>query len=203
MEQHSSEWINARLGKVGCSRLGDVLAFGTKGQPLQARTDYMMELLCERLADEPADHFKSQAMEWGTQYEPQARTEYEARMGVLVDTHGGMEHPTIPGWWCSPDGLVDDEGGLEIKCPNTTTHVDTLLNGTIKPQYIYQMAGAVLVYARKWWDFVSYDPRLPDNIGFYCKRFTRDDLPLDAVERGVVRFLDELAGLEKILMERK
>lgn len=197
LEQRSGEWLQAKLGKVGCSRLGDVLAVSKRtGEPLQARIDYMMELLCERLTGVNADHFKSAAMEWGVEYEPQARTEYEARNGVLVDEHGGQEHPTIAGWWCSPDGLVGDDGGIEIKCPNTATHLDTLINGTIKEQYIYQMAGAVLIYDRAWWDFVSYDPRLPDELGFYCRRFTRDELPLQAVKDGVIRFLDDLSQLE-------
>lgn len=199
MDQRSSEWLTAKCGKIGCSRLGDVLAIGRNGLPLQARKDYMMELLCERLTGVNAEHFKSPAMEWGVEYEPQARTEYEARKGVLVDEDGGMEHPTIPGWWCSPDGLVGDDGGIEIKCPNTSTHLDTLIIGEIKQQYIYQMTGAVIIYGRKWWDFVSYDPRLPDELGFYCKRFTREELPIQEVTDGVIKFLDDLAELEKSL----
>lgn len=203
MEQRSSEWLKAKLGKVGCSRLGDVLAIGRNGQPLQSRHDYMMDLLCERITGQTADHFKTAAMEWGVEYEPQARTEYEARNGVLVDEDGGMEHPTISGWWCSPDGLVGDDGGIEIKCPNTKTHVDTLLTGEIKQQYIYQMTGAVIIYNRKWWDFVSYDPRIGDDLGYFCRRFYRDKLPVQEVTDGVIKFLDDLEQLEKTLRSNR
>ena len=203
MEQRSAEWMAARCGKVGCSRLGDVMAFGKKnGEPLQARIDYMMELVCERLTGQNAEHFKSDAMEWGVEYEPLARTEYEARQGLMVEEHGGQSHPTITDFWCSPDGLVNDDGGMEIKCPNTGTHIETLLNGTINPRYILQMAGACLIYNRAWWDFVSYDPRLPPDLGFYCRRFTREELPLQMVEDGVRKFLDELYDLEKKLRNR-
>src|SRR3989339_1364435 len=152
--QGSAEWLRAKCGKVGCSRLGSVLAMGQNGKPLLARKDYLFELLCERLSGQAADHFKSTAMEWGTEYEPLARTEYEARQALLVDEDGGMESDAVAGLWCSPDGLVGADGGLEIKCPTTATHLDTLLNGTIKQDYIYQMAGGCFVYGRDWWDFV-------------------------------------------------
>jgi len=202
MIQGSAEWMQARLGKVGCSRLGDVMAFSKKGEPLQAREDYMMELLCERLTGVPAEHFKSAAMEWGTQYEPEARMRYEAECGVMVDEDGGQEHATIPGFRCSPDGLVNEDGGIEIKCPNTATHLNTIISGVINPRYILQMTGAVIIYNRAWWDFVSYDPRLPPDLGYYCRRFTREELPLQAVEEGVQKFLDELYELEKKLRNR-
>jgi len=191
----------AKCGKIGCSRLGDVLAIGRNGLPLQARKDYMIELLCERLTGVNAEHFKSAAMEWGVEYEPQAKTEYEAKNGVLVDADGGMEHPTIKGWWCSPDGLVGGEGGIEIKCPNTSTHLCTLIDGDIKQEYIYQITGAVIIYDRAWWDFVSYDPRLPDDLGLYIKRFERDELPINEVLSGVRAFLAELDAMETRIRE--
>ena len=195
--QGSAEWIKARLGKVGCSRLGDVLAFSKKGEPLQAREDYMMELLCERMTGVPADHFTSDAMKHGTQYEPEARMRYEAERGVMVDEDGGQEHPLITGFRCSPDGLVGPDGGIEIKCPNTATHLNTIITGQVNPRYILQMTGAVIIYNRAWWDFVSYDPRLPDDLGLYIKRFTREELPVNEVLDGVRKFLDELAEFEE------
>lgn len=201
MDQRSVEWLEAKLGKVGCSRLGDVLAISARGEPLQARTDYMMELLCERLTGQFTEHFVSAAMQWGIDNEPDARTEYELHYGVLVEEDGGRAHAGIPDWWCSPDGLVGDDGGVEFKCPNTATHLDTMLNNSIKKQYVYQMAGSVIIYDRKWWDFVSYDPRLPAGLNFYCKRFRREDLPLMEVADGVIKFLDELHQLEEKIRE--
>ena len=196
MEQRSSEWLTAKCGKVGCSRLGEVLSFKKNGASSEERDNYLYELLAERLSGKNTPHFITREMEDGVQYESMARIKYELRNSVMVEEHGGQEHPSIAGWWCSPDGLVGDDGGIEIKCPNTATHLDTLINGTIKEQYIYQMTGAVLIYDRAWWDFVSYDPRLPDELGFYCRRFTRDELPIQLVEDGVIKFLDDLAQLE-------
>ena len=197
MEQGSEEWLLSRVGRVGCSRLGDVLAEGKGGAPSASRRNYMAELLCERLTGKYAEHFTSAEMQRGIDLEPIARATYEARFGVMVKEDGGRGHPAIIGFGCSPDGLIGDDGGLEIKCPNTATHLDTLLDGKINLHYIYQMAGGCLVYDRAWWDFVSFDDRLPDNLSFYCKRFYRDNLPLAKVESGVIQFLSELDALER------
>lgn len=199
MIQRSDEWRTAKAGKVGCSRLGDVLASGRSGAPSATRKNYMAELVCERLTGKPSEHFTSSAMQWGVDTEPLARAAYEARTGVFVIEDGGKECESIAGLWASPDGLIDDVGGLEIKCPNTATHIETLLTGKINSDYIYQMAGNVLVYNRKWWDFVSYDPRLPEKYALYIKRFERKDLPVDEVETGVKRFLEELEEMIKAL----
>ena len=196
MIQGSEEWLLSRVGRVGCSRLSDVLAEGRSGAPSATRKNYMAELLCERLTGRYAEHFTTAEMQRGIDLEPIARAEYEARYGVIVTEDGGREHPTIKGFGCSPDGLIGGEGGLEIKCPNTATHLDTLQHGTVKLDYVYQMAGGCLVYDRQWWDFVSFDDRLPDYLSFYCRRFTRAELPLAKVEAGVIQFLKELDEME-------
>lgn len=195
--QGTDEWKASRVGRVGCSRLGDVLAEGrTKGQPSATRRNYMADLLCERLTGEWTESFYSDDMRRGIEMEPFARSEYEARNGVMVITDGGREHPTIKGFGCSPDGLVGDDGGIEIKCPKKANHLDTFMNGTVKLDYIYQMAGAVIIYDRAWWDFVSYHPSFPENLRLFQKRFYREDLPIQKVTDGVVRFLAELEELE-------
>lgn len=193
MEQRSGEWMQARLGKVGCSRLGDVMAFGRNGAPLKRRTDYMFELVGERFTAQAAEHFHSAAMDRGIEYEPQARIEYETRNGVMVEEHGGMAHPLIADWWGSPDGLVGADGGIEIKCPNTETHFLTITEGIINPDYIYQMAGYCVIFGRAWWDFISFDPRLDGRYGYYQRRFMRDELPCVEIVLGVRQFLVELA----------
>lgn len=197
MEQRSSEWLTAKCGKVGCSRLGEVLSFKKNGASSEERDNYLYELLAERLSGKNTPHFITREMEDGVQYESMARIKYELRSGVMVEEHGGQEHPSITGWWCSPDGLVGDDGGIEIKCPKTKTHIKTIFCNEIRPEYLYQMTGAVLIYDRAWWDFVSYDPRLPDELGFYCRRFAREELPLQSVKDGVIRFLDDLSQMEK------
>lgn len=199
MIQRSEEWLAAKLGKVGCSRLGDVLASGKGGAPSSTRKNYMAELICERLTGKQADHYTNAAMAWGVEKEPLARAAYEATTGNFVEEHGGKECAGIPGWWGSPDGLIGADGGLEIKCPNTATHLETLLTGKIATDYVYQMAGLCFIYDRAWWDFVSYDPRLPDSLALYARHFDRKDLPVDEVVAGVIRFIEELEEKIKAL----
>jgi hypothetical protein len=198
MIQRSEEWKQAKAGKVGCSRLGDVLARGKGGAPSATRKNYMAELVCERLIGKSAEHFTSRSMDHGTETEPMARAAYEARTGVLVEEHGGKSCEDIPDWWASPDGLIGEEGGLEIKCPNTSTHLETMLTGKISTDYLYQMAGNCYIFNREWWDFVSFDPRLPENLSMFVCRFYRKDLPIEEVKAGVIQFVEEL----KILLEK-
>ena len=197
IDQRSPEWYQSRVGRIGCSRLGDVLAQGKGGAPSSTRRNYMMQLLTERLTGKYEEGYQSPDMLRGIQLEPIARSEYEARTGHMVLLDGGKEHSTIKGWGCSPDGLIFGEnGGIEIKCPNQSTHLDTVLNGTVKRDYLYQMTGGVVIYEKDFWDFVSFNPDFPDNLCFYTKRFYRDDLPIDDVRDGVIKFLDELNELE-------
>jgi len=194
--QRTDEWKSLRCGCVGCSRLGDILATGKGGAVSASRKNYMAEVLCERLTGKPAEHFTSAAMQWGIDTEPLARQAYEEKHGVFTLEVSGQMHPDIFGWWGSPDGLVGTDGGLEIKCPNTATHLDTLLTGKINQDYIYQMAGYVEIFGREWWDFVSYDPRLPGKHSMYIRRFRRDELPIAEVKAGVIKFLSELEELQ-------
>lgn len=191
MEQRTAEWFAARLGKVTASRVADVMA-RTKSGYSASRKNYMAELVCERLTGIPSEHFESAAMKWGTDTEPLARSAYEARTGELVEEVGFIEHPRIKGFGASPDGLVGKDGGLEIKCPNTATHIDTLLGGTVEQKYVYQMQTAMACTGRKWWDFVSFDPRLPENLSYKCIRFYRDTEMVQSIENEVIRFLAEL-----------
>ncbi len=193
--QGSNDWINAKLGLVGTSRIGDVLA---EGQGV-TRNNYMMELVCQRLTKKRQDTFTSEAMNWGTENEPIARSMYEAKTKVMVQEHFGRPHEKLVDWWCSPDGLVNNDGCIEIKCPNTATHLNTLLTGKINKDYIYQMSGACEVFKREWCDFISFDPRLPDNCNLFIKRFYRDDLPTEKVYNGVELFIAELIELEQKL----
>ena len=186
-EQRTDAWYAERLGKVGCSRLSDVLA----GEKTAARRNYLAELVCERLTGQWTESFTNEAMQWGIDHEDEAKAAYMLEMFLVVEEHGGASHPDIPDWRGSPDGLIGADGGIEIKCPKTATHLDTILNDTVKKEYLYQMAGYVAIFNRQWWDFVSYDPRLVGH-ELYIKRFLRDDLPVQEVEDGVKKFLSEL-----------
>lgn len=191
MEQGSQEWIAARLGRVTASRVADVVA-RTKTGWGQSRANYMAELIAERLTGTPAEKFTSAAMAWGTEKEDEARAAYEFRNGLVVETVGFVAHPSIEMAGASPDGLVTDTGLVEIKAPNTNTHIDTLLGGSIPAKYETQMFWQMACTGRAWCDFVSFDPRLPPEMQLFVKRLDRDDKRIRELEEMVSEFLSEL-----------
>jgi len=191
MEQGTPEWFAIRCGKVTASRMADLIA-KTKSGPSASRANYMAELIVERLTGKPADSYINAAMQWGTEQEPHARLAYEAKLGVLVDQVGFVPHPTIDMSGCSPDGLINDDGMVEIKCPNTATHIETCITRSVPKKYQTQMQWQMACTGRKWVDFVSYDPRLPDNIQLFIKRVERDDAEIASMEKEVIDFLKDL-----------
>ena len=191
LEQGSQEWLQARCGKVTASRVADIMA-KTKSGYSASRGNYMAELVCERLTGVPTDTYKSAAMEWGTAQEPHARAAYEAVGGVLVEEVGFVPHPSIPDTGSSPDGLVKDNGLIEIKCPNTATHIDTLLSGKVPDRYNTQMQWQMACTGRVWCDYVSYDPRMPENMRLFLTRVFRDQSAILAMETEVLTFIHEL-----------
>ena len=197
-EQGGEEWKAYKRGKVSASRIIDIMP-GYKGEYRASRANYMAELICEILTGNSTEHFTSAAMEHGTEYEPMARAAYEAITGSMVNQVGFIDHEEIADSGYSPDGLVDDRGLIEIKCPNTATHLDTLINGTVKKDYIYQMNFGMDCSKRAWCDFISYDPRLPDNLSIFIKRFDRDESMITAIREEVKKFQAELQEtLEKL-----
>ena len=191
MEQRTDEWFNARLGSVTASRVADVMA-KTKSGPSASRANYMAELICERLTGERSGGFNSAAMQWGTDQEPQARMAYELVTGLTVEETGFVPHPTIKWFGASPDGLVGSDGLIEIKCPNTATHIDYLLRDAVPMKYIYQMQTQMICTGRKWCDFVSFDPRLSANLQLFIKRVDHRELLANEIEVEVSLMLAEL-----------
>lgn len=189
--QRTPEWIEARLGRVTASRVADVVA-KTKTGYSASRANYMAELICERLTGKQGDSYQSPAMVWGTETEPTARAAYEAETGSLVEGVGFVSHPTIQMSGASPDGLVSYEGLVEIKCPNTATHIDTILTETIPAKYITQMQWQMACTTRDWCDFISYDPRVPEKMRLWVKRVERDDKLIAQLEEEVFNFIEEL-----------
>jgi putative phage-type endonuclease len=195
MEQRTTEWHQARLGKVTASRVSEVIAKG-KGA---TRESYMADLIVERLTGQRGGGFSTAHMEWGTEQEPHARAAYSARTGELVEEVGFIQHPRLEHAGASPDGLVNDEGLVEFKCPATSTHLDTLLAGEVPTKYIPQIQFQMACTGRKWCDFVSYDPRLPEHLRMFVKRVERDDKYITTLEGEVKTFLAELnEKLEKL-----
>ena len=191
MEQRTTEWHTARLGKVTASRVADVIA-KTKTGYGASRANLMADLIVERLTGQPASTFSNAHMEWGTEQEPHARAAYSARIGELVEEVGFVDHPSVANSGASPDGLVGDDGLVEFKCPATATHLDTLLAQAVPAKYIPQMQWQMACTGRKYCDFCSYDPRLPEHLRMFVQRVERDDDYIKMLETEVTKFLAEL-----------
>jgi putative phage-type endonuclease len=198
MEQRTDEWLRVRLGKVTASRLADVMA-KTKSGYGASRENYMTDLLVERLTGSMAGGFTNSAMEWGIEHEKDARLFYAFLTEQMVTEVGFVPHPEIADFGASPDGLVGTDGLVEIKCPNTKTHIETLITDKIARKYILQMHAQMMCTGREWCDFVSYDPRLPDHMQLYVQRVHRDDELVEEIETEVTAFLDQLSGIMNAL----
>jgi len=201
MEQRTEEWFSARLGKVTASRVADVLAKIKSGESA-SRKNYKMELVVQRLTGKAGESFTNAAMEWGTEQEPFARMAYEAHTGTFVKEEGFVNHPTIEGFGCSPDGIVG-EGLIEIKCPNTANHIETVLENKAPSKYIPQMQCQMACTGAKWCDFVSFDPRVPEDLQLLVVRVERDQEYIDSMEVEVKQFLSEVLDLFNQLKARQ
>lgn len=199
--QGSPEWHAARLGKVTASRVADVVAKTKTGWGV-SRANYMAELLVERLTGQPAERYTNSAMQWGLDTEPEAKAAYEFRTDASVADAGFVPHPTIAMSGASPDGYVGDDGLVEIKCPNTATHIDTLLGQSVPDKYVVQMQWQMACTGRKWCDFVSFDPRMPEPMRMFVGRVLRDDARIRALEADIAAFLAELDAKHAALSAR-
>lgn len=204
--QGSDEWKALRLGKVTASRVADVIA-KTKTGYAASRANYMAQLIAERLTKTPAETYTNAAMQHGTDTEPEARAAYEFYQGATVDEVAFVAHPKIDQAGCSPDGLVGSDGLVEIKCPNTATHLETLLGQAVPGKYEAQMQFQMACTGRAWCDFVSYDPRMPEHMRIFVRRVPRDDKRIKEIEEEIAAFMLEmavkLANLTKIYGEQE
>lgn len=198
MQQGTQEWFQARIGKVTASRVSDALASPSTA----AYSNYLAQIIAERLTGELQEQHVTSAMQWGTDHEPEARAAYQFMSGNIVEDVGFVEHLIIKQSGASPDGLVGDDGQIEIKCPNTNTHIKTLINGVIDKKYRNQMTWQMACTDRKWCDFVSYDPRLPAPHNLCIIRFERDDEDVKKMELGIKDFLAEVSTKIEMLNNR-
>lgn len=199
-DQRSADWFAARLGFATSSKFRAVVSKLKTGKPAQARIDYAIEVLTERLSGQPTPHFTTAAMQWGIDQEPAARIEYEFSRSVEVIETGFHRHPSIAAG-ASPDGLVGDDGLIEIKCPSSVVHVETWLGG-MPDDHRAQVQGQLWITGRAWCDFVSFDPRLPKELQLYVQRIERDDIFIANLDLEVRAFLAEVDDLERQLMEK-
>lgn len=201
MIQGTDEWHQARLGRVTASRVADVVA-KTKSGWSASRANYAAELIAERLTGNPTEHFVNAAMQHGTDTEPQARIAYEAWTDCPVGEVGFVQHPRIEMSGASPDGLVGDDGLIEIKCPNSATHIDTLMGEPVAGKYLTQIQWQLACTGRKWCDWISFDPRLPEEMRLFVKRVPRDDALIAILEKEVLAFLAEIEETVEALKQR-
>lgn len=199
IEQGSTEWHTQRLGKVTASRIADVMAT-TKSGYGAGRANYMSDLLVERLNGLPTEGFSNNAMQWGIDQEPHARAEYEFVTLNDVQQACFIDHPLISMTGASPDGLIGEDGLIEIKCPNTKTHIEFLESGTIADKYMKQMHWQMICTGRDWCDFVSYDPRITiPEMRLKIQRVELDRTLSEQITSEVEKFLSELSNRESEL----
>jgi putative phage-type endonuclease len=201
MEQRSEEWFAARCGKVTASRVADIMA-RTKTGPSASRENYLAQLVCERMTGKPAESYSNAAMAWGTEQEPFARAAYESAKDVLVEEVGFVSHPSFSEAGASPDGLVGEFGLVEIKCPNTATHIQTLLEQKVPEKYNTQMQWQMACTQRHWCDYVSFDPRMAEGLQLFIKRVEFDPVYVGKLDKEIINFLldleDKITQLNKL-----
>jgi hypothetical protein len=206
-DQGSAEWFYARSGKVTASQVIRAISFlkigDKKGGETAARASLKVKIVAEILSGEPSiEGYVSPYMQYGTEMEPFARAAYEVKFDTMVDKVGFVLHPTIERAGGSPDGLIGDQGGIEIKCPKTETHLDYMIAGVLPPEYEPQVMFCLACTGRTWWDFASFDARLPARHQLFVVRVLRDEERIQEIEEGVRAFLFEvdemIAQIEQI-----
>lgn len=201
MQQRSDEWYAVRAGRVTASRIADVCA-RTKSGYAATRANYKAELVCERLTGTPTPGFCNAAMLWGIEKEPEAREAYCQHQLCAVTEIGFVHHPRLEMSGCSPDGLIANDGLVELKCPMSATHIDILLGGSFPDKYVKQALWQMACTERTYCDLVSYDPRLPETMRLFVQRIPRDDRAIAELESEVEAFLEEVDRTVAELRER-
>ncbi len=204
--QGSDQWHAARLGKITASRFTDVLTnprSKTSGDLSKTAQSYMLDLIAEILTGEPQGFDGNKATEWGNEHEAQAVAAYEARTGNVCNAVGFVDHPTESRVGGSPDRLIGDDGGFEAKCPfNTRIHLAYMLGGVLPDEHEAQMQGNIWVNDRQWWDFASYDPRIPNpKLGLFVVHVKRDQAYINHLARRVAAFREQLLANLKTIMK--
>ena len=200
-EQGSQEWLAERAGKWTGSKFVDVMAISERtGKPLKARSDAVWQVVVERMTGQAIEGPGGFALAWGHEVEQFARDAYELETGNVVQQVGFIEHQEFPFAGASPDGLIDDDGGLELKCPrDSRIHLDRFLSG-VPAEYIPQIQGCMWVTGRQWWHFASYDPRMPESHRLLIIKVPRDDAVIAKIQAAVLAAEAEAQELHKQLL---
>ena len=200
-EQGSQEWLAERAGKWTGSKFVDVMAISERtGKPLKARSDAVWQVVVERMTGQAIEGPGGFALAWGHEVEQFARDAYELETGNVVQQVGFIEHQAFPFAGASPDGLIDNDGGLELKCPrDSRIHLDRFLSG-VPAEYIPQIQGCMWVTGRQWWHFASYDPRMPESHRLLIIKVPRDDAVIAKIQAAVLAAETEAQELHKQLL---
>jgi putative phage-type endonuclease len=203
MEQRSKEWFQARQGKLSASSMYDAMSYTAKGLSTAKRTELLNRLAWERINGVSFEMFVNNAMKWGVEYEDEARLEYEAATGNFVIETGFVDHPILPMFGASPDGLIGEDGLVELKCPTQATHADYIIEGVVPEQYKAQMTVQLMCTGRVWCDFASYDPRNIAQFKLFIRRFVPDKDYVKLVTDEAIKFHKECNELvDKILQSQ-
>ena len=189
--QGTGAWFNERTGKLTASRMAAAMSFLKTGKESSERRKLKIEILAERLTDNIVPKFTNDAMQWGIEKEPEAKSAFEAKTGLIVTDVGFVDHPRIENCGASPDGLVSDGSLIEIKCPTTGRHLEYLLAGVVPEEYRPQMTLQSACMGKPVW-FVSYDPRLPEKQSLFIRKFEPTEKEIQEVEEAAVQFLSEV-----------
>jgi len=204
IEQGSPEWMALRIGKIGGSRVSDVLTEGRGGAESLIKRKYKNELIRERLTGKKLETYKTPAMQRGIDLEPMARAWYEVKYNTFVDQVAIVLHPTIDGAQCSPDGVVEATNSLiEIKVPNPENHLDNILTGGKQLEQYYDQVQWQLACMpeKEFCDLISFDPDMPDHLQGFVKRIYRDDEYINNMQNAVIAFLSEIETIVNNLKE--
>lgn len=200
--QGTAAWFSDRCGFLTASRMKDVLARLKNGDPAKARRDYLIELIAERMTGDTMRHYVSPAMQHGIDTEPYALEAYQDYSKVLVTQCGFLKHANIEYFGASPDGLIRDDGLIEIKCPTTTTHIEWMIAGVVPEEHKPQMLAQMACTGREWCEFVSYDPRIKDEKRrLFVRRFEPTIQDIEMIEEAAIQFLDEVETAFRLVTE--
>lgn len=196
-------WLRQRAGKLTASRMAVAMDFLKNGNPSKARSDYMRELIAERLTGDSVRHFVNDAMQWGLEKEAEAKDAWQALTGDFIRESTFYDHPRIDNFGGTPDGELDGGGLIEVKCPTTTTYVSWVMGGCVPPEHEPQMLAQLAVTGRKWVEFVAFDPRLKDSTRqLFVRRFEPTAERIAEIEAAAEKFLAEVDQLWELFHER-
>ncbi len=202
--QGTVEWLKERCGCLTASRMAEAMDFLKGGKESEKRRKLKIEIIAERMTDIMVSRFVNDAMQWGIETEPAARARYEEVTGTLASLCGFALHGDIPFFGASPDGLIDDYGLLEVKCPTTTTYIEWLTGGVVPEQHKPQMLAQLAVTGRKWCDFFAFDPRIKaEQHQHFLRRFEPKEEEILKVEAAAVMFLAEVDALFETVIQRE